>query len=73
MSKGFDDNFNDGVFRASLRTTRQSRPNLWPKSVSEMRRHTFYGGQGMSNGHDTGHCDYMVQRPYSRGQQCGRR
>jgi hypothetical protein len=62
--QGFDDQFNDGLFRTSLNNTRLERPRMWPKSVSEMRQHTSYGGQGMSSNHDTGHSTYMVRRPY---------
>lgn len=62
--QGFDDQFNDGLFRTSLNNSRLERPRMWPKSVSEMRHHTSYGGQVMSSNHDTGHSAYMVRRPY---------
>ena len=63
--QGFDDQFNDGLFRTSLNNSRLKRPHMWPKSVSEMRSHTAYGGQGMSGSHDTGHSTYIAQRPYA--------
>jgi hypothetical protein len=64
-NQGFDEQFNDGLFRTSLNNSRLTRPHMWPKSVSEMRRHTFYGGQGMSSNHDIGHSAYMVRRSYA--------
>ena len=63
-NQGFDDQFNDGVFRTALHTSKLTRPKMWPKAVSEMRKHTSYGGQGMAANHDTGHSNYMVRRPY---------
>jgi hypothetical protein len=62
-NQGFDDQFNDGLFHMSLNNSRLERPHLWPKSVSEMRRHTFYGGQGMTKDHDTNHNTYVVRHP----------
>jgi hypothetical protein len=64
--QGYDDMFNDGLFRSSFRASHLRRPNMWPKSVSEMRVYTSYGGQGMSLGHDTGHSTFMLHRPYAR-------
>lgn len=37
---GYDDQFNDGVLRVALSTSSRSRPDAWPKSASEMSRHT---------------------------------
>lgn len=62
---GFDDQFNDGIFGASLYTSRLSRPHKWPRSVSEMRNYTTFWGQGMPGGHDTGHTVFMARRPYA--------
>ena len=62
-NQGFDDQFNDGLFRTSLNNTRLERPRMWPKSVSEMRHHTEYGSQGMTGAPDTGHSEFMVRRP----------
>lgn len=64
-SQGFDDQFDDGLLRTNLNNSRLERPRMWPKSVSEMRRYTSYGGQGMSGNHDTGHSTYMTRRPYN--------
>jgi len=61
-SQGYDDQF-DGHHRISLHNSRRERPDKWPKSVSEMRHHTSYGGQGMDVRHDTGHSVYMARRP----------
>jgi hypothetical protein len=58
---GFDDQFNDGVFDVSRRNTRLVRPEMWPKSVSEMRQHTSYDGQGMHRDADVGYSNYMAQ------------
>ncbi len=69
--KGFDDEFNDGIFNIALRGTSRSRPQKWPGSVSEMRKHTSYANQGMPR--DDGASDtsdsysvYMERRPYNR-------
>lgn len=62
-NQGFDEQFNDGLFRTSLNNSRLERPRMWPKSVSEMRHHTEYGSQGMTGVSDTGHSSYMVRRP----------
>jgi hypothetical protein len=67
--QGYDDQFNDGLFQATLNNSGLSRPHKWPKSVSEMRHHTTYGFQGMSSDQDTAHSDYMgrrgaTERPY---------
>jgi hypothetical protein len=64
-SQGFDDQFNDGLFRASLHTSKLTRPRMWPKSVSEMRNYTSYGSEGMANDYDTGHSSFMMRRPYA--------
>jgi len=46
---GFDDLFDGPSFKASVRLSQPSRrPQMWPKSASEMRRHTSYGGQGIA-------------------------
>ena len=47
MSGGFDDQFNDGVFRSSFLNNRNARPDMFPLSVSEMRRHTNFDKQGV--------------------------
>jgi hypothetical protein len=61
-NQGFDDQFNDGLFRTSLNNSRLERPRMWPKSVSEMRNYTEYGGQGMTGAPNTGHSEFMVSR-----------
>lgn len=42
MSDGFDDMFNEGLFKAGFHNSKTSRPDKWPKSTSEMGRHTSY-------------------------------
>jgi hypothetical protein len=64
--KGFDDEFNDGIFRASLKGSSLSRPQKWPGSVSEMRKHTSFAGQGMPQDSGDGYSAYMERRPYNR-------
>ncbi len=62
--KGFDDQFNDGLFRATLNVSKLTRPDAWPKSVSEMRSYTQYSGnQGMPHNHDIGHSSFILSRP----------
>jgi hypothetical protein len=61
--RGFDDRFDDGLFRTSLNNSRRARPRKWPKSVSEMRPYTVYGGQGMHGSHVTEHSAYSVHHP----------
>jgi len=63
-SQGFDNMFNDGLFRTGLHTSIRARPPMWPAAVTEMRKHTFYGGQGMSSNHDVGYSTYVTKRPY---------
>ncbi len=50
MSEGFDDMFNEGLFRAGLHNSIVSRPAKWPKSTSEMGRHTSYTEQSRAPG-----------------------
>lgn len=45
--EGFDDAFNEGLCRTSIRTSALARPKQYPKSVSEMRGHTSYENQSM--------------------------
>jgi hypothetical protein len=61
-AQGFDNMFNDGLFKTGLRTSIRQRPSKWPAAVTEMRKHTFYGGQGMSKDHDVGHSTYTTSR-----------
>jgi hypothetical protein len=62
--RGFDDQFNDGIFGTTLRTSRRERPHMWPKSVSEMRGGTVYSDQPTVDpyGDGTWHSDYMGRR-----------
>ena len=60
--QGYDDQFNDGLFRTTYHTSKQERPKMWPKSVSEMRHHTSYGGQGMARSNDAAYSEYMDRR-----------
>jgi hypothetical protein len=64
--EGFDDQFNDGVFRNSLNNSRLTRPQMWPKSVSEMRVHTSFAGQGMPTQNEAAHSEFMERRPYNQ-------
>lgn len=50
MSDGFDDMFNEGLFQAGLHNSKTTRPQKWPKSTSEMGRHTSYTEQGRDPG-----------------------
>lgn len=61
-SQSFDDQFNDGLFRTTLSVSSLNRPNVWPKSVSEMRGHTSFDGQGISASSETSHSDFMQRR-----------
>lgn len=59
--RGYDDQFNDGLFRATLNKDKVVTPYKWPKSVSAMRGHTDYTSQGMSNPNsDVRHVDYRI-------------
>jgi hypothetical protein len=62
--QGFDDQFNEGIFQASLHNTSRLRPHMWPKSTSEMRRYTSYDWQGLPGDHETAFCDYKMHRPH---------
>lgn len=63
-----DDQFNDGVFLRTMNTSNVVRPNVWPKSVSEMRKHTSYTSQNLNahDGHDTGISNYKVKTPVGK-------
>ena len=62
--QGFDDQFNDRVFRTTFHNSKQYRPRLWPKSVSEMRPYTSYANQGMTdNDMDISHSNFIMRRP----------
>jgi hypothetical protein len=64
--EGFDDQFDDGLFRTNRNNSALRRPRMWPKSVSEMRGKTNYGGQGMSQSWDTALSDFSARRPYNQ-------
>lgn len=60
---GYDDQFNDGLFGLTLHASKRARPDMWPKSVSEMRGNTSYGEQKMTGDQsETWHSDYMARR-----------
>lgn len=44
---GFDDQFDGGMFRTTIHSSRRERPGMWPKSVSEMRANTSYADNGL--------------------------
>lgn len=51
---GYDDYFNDGAARASLRTTTRARPDNWPASASEMGHRVAYdSGMGGDDHNDS--------------------
>jgi len=62
--EGFDDQFDDGLFHATLHGSRRERPDQWPRSVSEMRGHTAHDQKSTSNGalSDIAHSDQMTHR-----------
>ena len=61
-----EDHIDNKIYRHSLHNTKIARPQHWPKSVSEMRRHTSYLGQELNSGkHDTDHSKYVMRRPYN--------
>jgi len=49
-ARGFDDQFNDGVARASVRAV--SRPDLWPASASAMGRRVAHQDSGFGSDPD---------------------
>jgi len=61
---GYDDIFDDGLFSTTVRTSARERPHMWPKSASEMRSHTSYGEQRMTDGYGDGdwYSSYMLRR-----------
>lgn len=63
------DDYSDGIFAAGRHNTQLTRPEKWPSSVSEMRKHTSYANQGMSMaaGYDTAHQTYAEKRLAPRG------
>jgi hypothetical protein len=69
--QGYDDQFDDGVFRSTLHASARQRPCMWPRSVSEMRNHTTYWWQGMPAGHDTGYSDHVTRGRCPQAQHQG--
>ena len=63
--RGFDEQFDDGVFAFGLRSSACRRPSAWPRSVSEMRSLTLYD-QGPRSW-DTFHSDYVARCIRGRG------
>ena len=55
---GYDDQFDDAAFSASMRST--TRPPRWPRSVSELRDHTVVMNESLDDRIDAGFCDYQV-------------
>lgn len=69
-SDGYDDAFNDGLFRGAVSAGSRGTPHNWPRSVSELRGRTHYLGQGMSaDDVSDGHYAHGAARPYARQAQ----
>ena len=64
--QGFDDQFNDGLFTTGFHASVRRCPRQWPKSVSEMRQHTSYEGQGMDDTSESAYSDYQSKRTAPR-------
>ena len=64
--QGYDDQFNDGLFQATVHNGRRDRPGKWPKSVSEMRQHTVYTGQNSVPDRGDAHSNFMTRRQSTR-------
>lgn len=60
---GFDDQFDNGMFRSNLRNGVNRRPQAWPKSVSGMRGMSLYEGQNMPLGGEAAHSEFIGRRP----------
>lgn len=69
-AEGFDDLFNPGLFRTGLAAGTRARPRAWPRSVSEMRGHVSFAGQGLGpDATDHAFSQYAGARPYERRAQ----
>lgn len=69
MSDSYDDMFNDRLFGRGVHCTVKTRPGAWPKSVSEMRGYSYFGGQGVPEVNSEAFCDYMHRRPRGHWQR----
>jgi hypothetical protein len=58
---GYDSQFNDGALRASLSTSTRARPDMWPKSASEMAQHVHCPAQAMNEDADTEHTRWAAR------------
>jgi len=60
--QGYDDQFNDGLFRKAVHISQRERPAMWPTNVTGMRRHTSHEqGGGAAFGRDTAHSNYRCR------------
>ncbi len=57
---GYDEQFNDGVFRVSMRPVNRGNS---PASITSMRKHTSYG-EGVPYQSESAHSDFTVRRPH---------
>ena len=58
-SKGFDEYFDDGILRASLRSTKHKTRQ--PAPTAFMQRRTQFPTQGMGGSTDSDHSKYVVK------------
>lgn len=66
-NNGYDDLFDDQLFRATLRSSARDSPRAGgPLSTSEMRAHTHYEALGLSaDAVNAGIGDFGARRPYA--------
>jgi hypothetical protein len=70
---GFDDQFDDGLFQTAVHNGRRERPDMWPKSVSEMRTSTTFTDHGMGmHVPETAASRQALSRAPARGRDMGR-
>lgn len=50
-NKGYDDTFNNALYRTTFLTSRQQRPNMWPISITKQRGMTSYENHGLTPDH----------------------
>jgi hypothetical protein len=67
MEQGYDDHFNQGMFRNSLHNSVQARPKKWPRSVSEMGSYTDYLITPASINGETQYSKFMSHRSGNPG------
>jgi len=58
--QGYDDQFDEGMLRASRLAGQYARPTKWPRSTSEMRDQTVFMDESIDDRDETAPCGYRL-------------